>query len=103
MKTTVASEGTIAAIAANGSAVIPPSISIFPVALPAGYYLLSISITNAPGANTTFRVNWQEEYVVSQSKFGIISRNTVGRQWRINNLTANPVSIAFKIYRIEET
>ncbi len=104
MKATVAAEGTTGTIAANGSVIIPiPPIPIFPAALPAGFYTLNVSIVNQPALNTTFRVSWQEEFVVSRFNLGNLPITTVGRQWRITNLTAVPVNVAFKIYRIDET
>jgi len=95
MKATLAAEGTVN-IDPGAVQLIPP------VAVPSGFYISDISITNPAVPGTNLRISWQEEYVVFRSPI-IIIRPNIGRQWRITNTSQNPVTVAFRIFRIDET
>jgi hypothetical protein len=57
--------------------------------LSAGFYLVNIAVSG-PGS-----ISVQEEF----TSFFIFAN----RRWRVTNLTANPVTVTFRIYRVEET
>lgn len=100
MKALVSVEGTDI-VPGNGVRLIPPTVFL-PQTRPAGYYIPNISITNQVTPTTNLRIAWQEEFVAFFFPVGP-GFPIIGRQWRVTNLTANAATIAYKIYKIEET
>jgi hypothetical protein len=63
--------------------------------LPAGFYLVNIFVP-APGLGD---ISVQEEFTAL-----LFFGNPISfRRWRVTNLTANQVTVSFRIYRVEET
>jgi hypothetical protein len=79
-------------IGANGSTVVGGF-------LPAGFHLVNIFLPELPPPDLGVgQISVQEEFVA----FSLFGGRIAFRRWRVTNLTANQVTIGFRIYRLEE-